>query len=164
MTRIRAYIENNIDLIDRNAFSDFYNYDELIKNSGSEYVFDNLGKVTDYLYEAGIDPLAYLDYIPSNFLAKSDFVEFDIPNHIRRLAAGAFYDSNLRNIVIPEGIERIPYLCFGGCNKLQKVVLPRSVERINNAFDTPTGVTIRCYKDSYADEWARANHMTLEVI
>lgn len=64
-------------------------------------------------------------------LKGSQIEQIKLPNSLKTLAAGTFYDCRfLKEIVIPEGIEEIPADCFNGCASLKSVKLPASVKKI----------------------------------
>ena len=67
-----------------------------------------------------------------------------------------------RDLVIPEGIERIEEEAFAGTG-LETVTLPESVTYIaDNAFDDD--VTFIVYYQSYAEDWAKKNDKAHRVI
>lgn len=57
-----------------------------------------------------------------------------IPNSVTTINPGAFRDcSSLTTINIPNGVSRVPEQCFGGCEKLNSIILPNTIEKIGAA-------------------------------
>jgi hypothetical protein len=55
-----------------------------------------------------------------------------------------------------EGVEEIGREAFYGCSMLSDVYMPRSLEKFSaDSFDGDVLLTIWCYKDSYAYEYAQ---------
>lgn len=152
------YIESHIDLIDTNNWEEFYqNFSgTTVRVPLKEYG----GRITDVLLAAGIDPLAYLDYIPDSYLAGAHQLEFEIPTHIQKLGWRAFMNSSIQMLTIPDGIPAIPYKCFDSCYNLQTVVIPDSVTFIDPfAFSNDMTFSITCHAGSYAHMWAQKNQV-----
>lgn len=145
------FIEKYIDLIDANNFYELYTkaWDELTYTSA-------IGKLTQMLLAAGIDPLQHMDSIPLSYY---DTYEGPtppaIPQHIQSIKASAFFDSNIKQIVVPgsvvriqsgafdyaielesitfeEGVTSIPTQCFIDCPVLEVVVLPGTLKHIEH--------------------------------
>ena len=73
--------------------------------------------------------------------------------------------SKLESIVLPDTVETIEKLAFSGCDALQCVTIPRTTTSIvANAFSNSPNVTIKGYKDSYAQQFAAENGINFEVI
>ncbi|MCR5653550.1 MAG: leucine-rich repeat protein, partial [Ruminococcus sp.] len=52
------------------------------------------------------------------------------------------YDTNIVNVTIPDGVEKIGYAAFHGCKKLNSILLPDSVATIDKkAFENCTDLT-----------------------
>ena len=72
-------------------------------------------------------------------------------NALKRISIGAFFDSGLKNVVIPDSVEYIGEKAFGHCLKMKYVVVPDSVEYIGeNAF---TNGKIYCESLSKPEGW-----------
>lgn len=69
-----------------------------------------------------------------------------------------------KEYTIPEGKSYIPKNYFRGCDFIEKVVIPHSVNLIDNdAFiGCAENVIIKCSSDSYAAKYARENNMHVE--
>lgn len=54
-----------------------------------------------------------------------------IPQEITKIEKNAFASSTLKNVVFPEGLEKIGESAFANCKKLTKVTIPKSVDIID---------------------------------
>ena len=124
------------DLLNHNEFKELYN---LIarQNIG----IDVTGKLTDLLYNIGIDPLKYMDIVPDFFAWCSNKDHFNIPNNINYIGRGAFDGCyNLKDIYIPQGVTKINWATFRDCRSLKEVFIPDSVTSIEDAFSGCTSL------------------------
>lgn len=87
---------------------------------------------------------------------------FAVPDGVVRLAANAFYRSQLHGITLPKGLTAIGSGCFDRCNTLSCVYLPRSVSTVSaNSFIYGTsnvrgGFTV--FYEGTQDEWNKASY------
>ncbi len=81
--------------------------------------------------------------------------EYIIPSSVTNIEDRAFWGcSNIKNIKIPETVTSIGILNFASCEDLT-VTIPKSVTTIDDtAFENSTNTTIKCYRNSYAHEFA----------
>ena len=95
------WIHKHLDLIDENKWNEVYEY----LNRSTQ----NHNKVTEAFYQAGIEPLDYLDYVPEDYLSNNEnVVEIELPDHIRSIAESAFYNcERIVEIELPKSIESI---------------------------------------------------------
>lgn len=71
-----------------------------------------------------------------------EMTDFEIPDGIIRLGEFSFARSNLESIRIPDGVETIGYAAFYHCDKLNNVVIPNSVQNIEaSAFEKTPWLT-----------------------
>ena len=107
----RDFIREHVNLIDSNSWNEFY--DLMVKNQNFQLLIQ-IGEVTKFVMDCGCNPLAYLNRIPTGFLAGCNDID---------------------TIVIPEGIKGIDLGAFRGCQNLKRVTLPKSCNEIGtNAF------------------------------
>ena len=115
--------------------------------------------------------------------ARCGLTELDIPDSVERIGTLAFHDSlnlksvklpknlkslgtsafekckSLMEIKIPESLKYIPARTFIWCDNLKAIEIPKSVETIGeNAFLGCKDLTIYCYRDSYAETYAKENN------
>lgn len=70
------------------------------------------------------------------FSNQYDLTQIDLPNTVRYIGEGAFSNSGLAEIVIPDGVQDICSSAFYGCNGLSEIYLPDSVKSIwRDAFE-----------------------------
>lgn len=74
-------------------------------------------------------------------------------------------------MTIPEGVEEIGSYAFEGCCSLRSLTLPRSLQRMDNAFcdrwclgEECSGLTLRVHEGSHAHRYAMDNNIPCELI
>lgn len=74
------------------------------------------------------------------------------------IGEGAFRNSPVTGVILPDGVRKIDWFCFYGCYRLESVTLPESLEKIEyGAFDLcGKGLTFSCPKNSYAEAYAKS--------
>ena len=75
---------------------------------------------------------------------------------VKEIAANAFLDINyLKEIILPEGIEKIGDRAFKGCTGINCVVIPSSVNVMGeNVFSGCNGIMVWCVGKSAPDTWS----------
>lgn len=69
------------------------------------------------------------------FLNCENMTQVQIPSTVESIAAGAFHNTGITGVVIPEGISELEGATFAFCKKLTAVAIPDSVEIIqSNVF------------------------------
>lgn len=117
---IKEFMENHIDLIDANNFVDLY------MAATTKWTFPNnrnTSLMTEYLLEAGINPLEYMDWIPLCMFWESNIKHIDIPETITFIENDAFYGSDIEEITIPASCNHIGPNAFSACGKLTKMTI-----------------------------------------
>lgn len=123
---IKTFIEQHkIELLDNN-------FTKLYKDVDYEY----LTELSEVLLEAGINPLEYMPRVPNEFLfgAVHSIKDFKIPNNIVSIGKHAFSDTDLVEIVIPQGVKIVEDRAFSGCTELSVVYLPSSIEELGRSI------------------------------
>ena len=78
--------------------------------------------------------------------------EYRIPDNVTRIRSNAFCTSSLEYVVIPEGIDEIPYATFEGSSKLRRIDIPEGVTKIEyNAFRDCTNLSSITIPSSVTD-------------
>lgn len=78
----------------------------------------------------------------------------------------AFYNcSSLTNVTLNGGIQTIGSFAFANCTSLKTITLSKNVTSIAaNSFKNDSDLTIRCYRNSYAHQYAVDNGISFELI
>ena len=88
---------------------------------------------TGLLLKNKINPLEYMNYIPTGFACTLDIKEFTIPSNIIEIGSYAFEDcANLASIEIPKNVTSIGNRAFFCCSKLKDVYYAGSEEDWKN--------------------------------
>lgn len=125
---LKEFVEKNIHLIEENRFKELYTIAEVEPDLET---YD----LTKLLYSADIDPLQYLDYIPSGFMSgtfdnQPEVIDLSSSPHIKHIQDGAFaYNLNLKEIILPPNLETILSYAFLASG-LEKIIIPKSVKSI----------------------------------
>lgn len=115
------------DLINSLKFQDLYR----LASRSLHYM--NIGKMTDIFYEAGLDPLKYMDSVPNNFRSYSDASEVHVPSNVDFVGDKAFQCmNNLTDLKIDEGPTSLGEEAFFLCEKLSHIDLPNSLTTIQS--------------------------------
>ena len=128
---LKEFVEKNIHLIEENRFKELYIIAEVDPDIE---VYD----LTKLLYEAEIDPLQSLDYIPSGFMSgtfdkQPEVVDLSYLPRMKHIEGEAFaYNNDLREIILPPNLEIICATAFLASG-LKKIVIPKSVKIIGDA-------------------------------
>lgn len=70
--------------------------------------------------------------------------DFAIPAGVKTIGNGAFQNTSVSSLVIPEGVTSIGDYAFAGCTSLTEITLPSTLRNIGaNAFDGCTQLTIK---------------------
>ena len=116
------------ELINTNNLGDLY------RKVGDVFGYRGTSELTQVLYAADVDPLRYLVYVPKDFLAYSDVVNFIIPDGVTSIGASAFEGcTKLVDITIPSSITSIGHDAFAYCSNLTSITIPNSVTSIGNS-------------------------------
>lgn len=123
----KVFIEQYINLITENKFEDLY------RIALREHIV--IEDLTNSLLQADINPLEHMSYVPQEFFYKStkSIDGFIIPNNIVDIRERAFYETDLTEIIIPEGVQSIYTFAFARCKNLLFVTIPHSIEFIDRA-------------------------------
>ncbi len=118
---LKEWLENKIEYLDDNNFEALYkdhSYPDILSK----------GHLTDALFVAGLNPLEYMNYVPTNFANNSqELFQLVLPKHIDHIRRGAFSWSQLREIIINDNCTHINDGAFAYCDWLETI-----------HFDTPS--------------------------
>lgn len=180
MATIYDYDNRNADVVIPRQLGD--NYSSKIAN----YAFFNNTSISSLSF-AKADFLSEIG--ESSFAGCKNLTTLVLPRSIKKLSFGcfqnctsladltvyasvstipnqAFYNcTSLENIVLNDGIETIGSFAFANCTSLKTITLSNNVTSIAaNSFRNDTDLTIRCYRSSYAHQYAVDNGIAFELI
>ena len=122
ITRKQKMVFFHIDITSKEAF-EAYDGTGLINLADYEH-FE--GKIQMY----GSEPQTYYRYIFSNFDNKVSSIEVpDVVNPWTEVAidGGTFEETDVEEVIIPEGYTKIPGSCFRNCKKLKNVQMSNTI-------------------------------------
>lgn len=176
--KIVKYINNNPDMvIPEKIFGDtvveIASYAFLDnKNISSAEIPNTVTKIGDFSF-GRCENLETI-ILPSNlnslgiavFQGCTSMKSIDILAKLDTVPDQAFFGcTSLESIELPDTVQSIGSLSFGGCDALKYVTIPRGTTYIAfDAFKNSSNVTIRGYKDSFAEEFALEFGINFEVI
>ncbi len=82
------------------------------------------------------------------------------------IADGAFENTDIKTVIISDGISSIGWFAFNGCHALTSITIPASVVEIGySALGTAgSSATIYCHSDSFALSYAKSYGLKYTVI
>lgn len=118
---VYEFIVNNRYLIDKN------NFDELFEKAENQipYYTQDLYK---FFYKRYPELLFSITKIPYSMFRYSNIDDIEIPSNIKIIDFKAFEKSDIHRITFNEGLTTINSEAFYGCESLQNVKLPNSLE------------------------------------
>ena len=102
--------------INNNEFTKLYVW---LNQEYQDYNNIVIGRTTELLYDAGINPLLYMNMVPLNFGAGMTIKKLTIPSNINIIGDCAFEYSEIEEITIPDSITKIGDRAFAGCEKIK---------------------------------------------
>lgn len=124
---LKAFIEENIELIDSKQFKKLY--DNFHKSKIASWM---LGEFTQGLWDADIHPELYMNELPLWFTHTNfDLKKFTVPSNIIKIGDNAFGNcQNLEELIISEGVKDLGDNLCNSCENLRTLSLPKSLEKI----------------------------------
>lgn len=99
------------------------------------------------------------------FRGCKSLIDITIPNGVDSIDMDTFSGcSSLVEVNLSESVKGIYNLAFAGCDSLKSIVLLNSVVSIDREAFLATPVTIRCYENSYAHDYAVDNGIPFELL
>ena len=130
-TGVKNFIEENIELLDR---EDYQEFDARAGMQTSDNGYSK-GELYEVLLRAGINPLPYLPFVPFGFLRETTLEgSFTVPGNCIDVASRAFYNCSLSEIIFEEGVMSIGALGCARSDKLEKVYIPSSMLNLGNVI------------------------------
>ena len=89
-----------------------------------------------------------------------------IPQGVESINTHAFFNNSfLKYVIIPTSLNYIGENSFVNCKFINQVVIPESVTEIHpNAFSLCPRITIRCYKNSAAEDFCKKYFIPYELL
>lgn len=95
---------------------------------------------------------------------QTNLKELDLPNMLVRIEDRAFFKCNqLEYVRIPESVRKMGNGAFRGCNRLKVLEIPRDLEEIGECIIN-RGTKLRCQPGSKIDAYGKANGLEIEYI
>lgn len=118
-------IKDNLNLIEENNFNKLY---EIADNEMTD-----CSPITAVLWEAGIDPLPYMDRLPADYMRRNENISyFTVPGNCKSIRIGSLEEcQKLKKIDIKEGVKEIFYGAIYNNPELEEIILPKSIEGLN---------------------------------
>ena len=133
--KLVKFLEDNKILVKRLNFKQIY---ENISKDLDNVDINDIGVMTYVFYKSGLDPLKYLDNIPSYFLYNVDATDlnisdFKIPTNIKLIYNNVFENCRgITNIEIPDSVTACGQYAFNRCTDLTNIYLPGSLMIIDS--------------------------------
>lgn len=139
MNELSEFIIAHTAQINNNDFTEVYrDANNQLKDSSS------VGKLTELFLDAGIDPLKYMQAIPTHYIHyTSKVTSIVIPDSIITIDSGAFFGcKQLKSVTIADSVTSIDQSAFQECRGLKSVIIGNSVKNIGwSAFQSCIGLT-----------------------
>lgn len=120
-SEVKDFLEKHEDLIKQEDFEKLYNI-------GKYEISNIIPDLTRVFFEAGIDPLEYMNEIPSFYLEKALITDFYCPESIKYIGRYAFNEcKNLTKITVGTNVTSIDSYAFSWCESLIDITIPDSV-------------------------------------
>ena len=89
-----------------------------------------------------------------------------IPQGVESINTHAFLNNNsIKYLIIPTSMEYIGENAFVNCKCLNQIVIPENVKEIHpRAFNLCPRLTIRCYKNSIAEDYCKKYYIPYEYL
>ena len=96
----------------------------------------------------------------------TDVTDVVIPDGVTSIGDRAFaYCKSLESVTIPDSVTSIGYDAFRYCESLEAITIPDSVTSIeDDTFRYCENIMIHCYKNSYAEEYAKEHYIPYKII
>lgn len=131
--KARQFIVENQDLLKENRLKEFY--DAALKSIPKR---NEVGQLTQFFIENGVNPLLYMDEIPIDYAFNLKNTQINIPPQIKKINPFSFYGFENDSLFIPEGVVKIQNNSFN-YSKINKIHFPKSLKYIgSDTFESST--------------------------
>lgn len=133
--------------INEGDFTSVYNQAKI-----STYGNESISKLTEVFLQAGINPLDYLQVVPTMYLVYSKAISgVKIPDHITTIENSSFRSSHIIGVDIPVSVTHIGFAAFWDCDKLTYVGYSGTKEQWHKlvpdratCFDMDRNIIVTC--------------------
>lgn len=110
--------------------------------------------------------LKIMSVFMSAMLSVGSFTIIPLTANAQEITDSAFLNcTSLQKVTVNGNIQQIGSAVFMNCENLKSINIPKSVESIgNDVFEFCDNVTIKCYENSYAHEYAKTNGINYSLI
>ena len=145
---VKKFIEANIELVDNYNFEEFYN--KATKELNVECISD----ISAMFHSIGVYPYKMLKKIPFGYYAHLPDKILHVGSNVKEIAKHAFGFSSIEKLIIDEGCVSIKFEAFNYCDKLNYIVLPKSLEIIEKrAFSNISPEIVDIHYNGTKADW-----------
>ena len=161
-----VFVPSGVTIIGNGAFENTPNLTRItFENESSIESIGNSAFAESGLLSALADEqgLVIINNILAGSRSKGDVV---LEENIRMIAGGAFCGNDeITSVTVSAGCTYIGYEAFADMMLLEWVYIPGSVTSIDpEAFSEDAEITIKCYKDSFAEKYAEEHGLDIELM
>lgn len=127
---VENFISEKIDWIDHNR------WDWIYRELCLKFQSPQIGRFSRMMLEAGINPLDYLNFVPTGFFWSNT------PQLHREFA----------HIIIPDHIKQLNTRCFANANYIKQLSLPDGMHASNFIFENTRSIEKLEFRTKYIDE------------
>lgn len=121
-------VPESVETIDKLAFSHMANLTNATFPAGCGITFSDCKNLKTAKITG--NPTVIDNYM---FYECSQLTDFEIPGSVKKIGYAAFYNTALKEAVIPAGVTEIDDWAFGECQNLEKAMLPDGLKSIGEA-------------------------------
>ena len=119
-----------------------------------DYAFDNCGRLKILLFEQAQEETV----IGKFAFAGTDLKHIDIPQGVTHIAYGAFCNTSLKKVILPDSLKELGEYVFENCRKLEEVTLSKQLEIL------PKGTFKDCRKLNQINNTDNLKYILLEAL
>jgi len=148
----RLTLPNTVKAIGDGVFMDCGNLEELKLSDNLTIIPSNLISNTDSLTHISIP--ASVQELEEGCFSTTYFTTVEFKgNKIKSISDGAFFDTELITITIPEGVETIDITAFANCRRLISVHFPSTIKWIARTAFANCNSLEKVYYNGTKEEW-----------
>ena len=155
---VSPYIEDNIELIDNNEFTELYDRSDSWLTEDYEHLRPYL---TDYLISCDINPLEYMKKVPREYTGNWKETSIKIPDNIEDIEPESLNSHRLKHIMLPKNLRRLAlHLNIYNANNLY-LHYPgteadwESVVVIEGSDGRDYDIYVTCEEDGYKQKYSK---------